>query len=313
MNSVTCGLQEGGPRGAAEVWCGWNHSLEPAMCPHPPLLGAAAANVVVVVKVASLSFRKRDTWSRDQWSGGWRRRRWKRQERACLQAASQLSSRLLQLTMAAEGLLGMQDSQPLQCWCGQKAAELSLEGGWMGQGLVGWWKDSCPRSLSWAEGLAGALAAWGLSSFNAGEGVHQGFGGQMCSSGETCRHQRPWDVLQQSCTEVCGLLEEHLTCSHSEHGVEGLQPWHVNLRGTQAVTEKGFIVSVRKVPLQRTVTTPEQCPEGTLHMQLGSEPRNCCQCQQLLLETWEKPQPFINWGIYTYWSKTVLPWEGWNT
>lgn len=79
----------------------------------------------------------------------------------------------------------------------------------------------------------------------------------MCDSGETWGHQRPRDVLQQSCTEVCGLLREPLTCSHSEHGVEGLQPRHVNLPGTQAVTEKGFIVLVGKVPLQRTVTTPE--------------------------------------------------------
>lgn len=54
----------------------------------------------------------------------------------------------------------------------------------------------------------------------------------MCSSGETCEHWTPCDVLQRLCTEACGLLGERLTSSHSEHGVEGLQPHRVNLPGT---------------------------------------------------------------------------------
>lgn len=130
--------------------------------------------------------------------------------------------------------------------------------------------------------------------------MHWGFGGQTFNSGETCREQRPRDVLQRSRTEVCGLFRESLTRSHSNYGVEGLQLRRINLPGTQAVTEQGFIVLVGKVPLQRTVPTPEQCPEGTLHVRLGSEPRNCCQRQQSLLETREKPQPFVNAGIYRY-------------
>lgn len=68
---------------------------------------------------------------------------------------------------------------------------------------------------------------------------------------------------------------------------------------------KGIYCVGEEFPVQRTVTTPEQHPEGTLHMQPGSEPRNCCQGQQLLLETWEKLQPTINAGIYRYYSKTV--------
>lgn len=175
--------------------------------------------------------------------------------------------------------------------------------GW-GRGW-GWGEDSCLRSPSRAEGLAGALAAWDLSSFNAGERgeqrwEHRGLGGQMCNSGESWGHRSPRDVLQQLCTETCGLLGERSTCSHSKRGAGGLQPRHVNFPDSQAVTEKGFIVSVGKVPLQRAVTPPERCPEGTLRMQPGSEPRNRCQCQQLLLEKREKPQQFINSGIYRF-------------
>lgn len=84
-------------------------------------------------------------------------------------------------------------------------------------------------------------------------------------------------------------------------GVLDLQP-----QGAQGLprhsghVRKGIYCIGEEFPVQRTVTTPEQHPKETLHMQPGSEPRNRCQCQQLLLETWEKPQPIINAGIYRY-------------
>lgn len=89
--------------------------------------------------------------------------------------------------MGMQDVLGMQGSQSSQ---GSPWRVV----GW-GRGL-GWWKDSCPKSPSRAEGLVGTLATRGLSSFHVGtrgeqQWVHWGFGGQTCNSGETRGQHRP--------------------------------------------------------------------------------------------------------------------------
>lgn len=83
--------------------------------------------------------------------------------------------------------MGLQDSQTSQGSAWRVA-------GWGGD--WGWWKDSWPRTRPELGGSAGPLAAQCSSSFGAGKAgeqwwVPRGFGGQMCSNGETCGHWRP--------------------------------------------------------------------------------------------------------------------------